>query len=223
VLQNIGQVESVKIITLLDDYAGYETPFYAQHGISLLMEVCSGGVCKRILLDVGQSGTPILHNMGLLDVNPNFIDTIFLSHCHYDHTQGLAEILGAIDKNIPVIGHPSIFRGNYIFDPFVRNIGITEENGSEAIKAAGGQLFLTGETFEIMQHQPHRLREVSGIGETKAEAIAEAFKEQWELRDIILFLSEYGITPNYAVKIYKKYGEKTIATLQENPYRLADI
>ncbi len=78
------------------------------------------------------------------------------------------------------------------------------------------------ETFEIMQHQPHRLREVSGIGEAKAEAIAEAFKEQWELRDIILFLSQYGITPNYAVKIYKKYGEKTIATIQENPYRLAD-
>nr|WP_207755096.1 ATP-dependent RecD-like DNA helicase [Alkaliphilus hydrothermalis] len=78
------------------------------------------------------------------------------------------------------------------------------------------------DTFEIMQHHPHRLKEVSGIGDAKAAAIAEAFKEQWELRDIILFLSEYGITPSYAVKIYKKYGEKTIATLQENPYRLAD-
>jgi 7,8-dihydropterin-6-yl-methyl-4-(beta-D-ribofuranosyl)aminobenzene 5'-phosphate synthase len=148
--QNIGQVESVKITTLLDDYAGYETSFYAQHGISLLVEACSGGVCKRILLDVGQSGKPILHNMELLGIDPVSIDAVFLSHCHYDHTQGLVEILKAVGKGIPVIGHPSIFRENYVLKPFIRNIGITEENGVQAIKAAGGQLFLTGETFEIM-------------------------------------------------------------------------
>ena len=147
---NIGQIESLRIITLLDDYAGYETPFYAQHGISLLLEACSGKVSKRILLDVGQSGKPILHNMKLLDVDPGSIDTVFLSHCHYDHTRGLVEMLKAIDKDIPVIGHPDIFRPNYIFDPFIRNIGITEENGIEKIKTAGGQLFLTAEPFEIM-------------------------------------------------------------------------
>lgn len=148
--KDIGQVESVKIITLLDDYAGYETPFYAQHGISILMEVRSKGDCKRILLDVGQSGAPILYNMELLDVDPSSIDAVFLSHCHYDHTEGLVEILQAIDKDLPVIGHPSMFRENYILSPFLRNIGITEKNGEEAIKAAGGQLFLTGEAFEIM-------------------------------------------------------------------------
>jgi 7,8-dihydropterin-6-yl-methyl-4-(beta-D-ribofuranosyl)aminobenzene 5'-phosphate synthase len=147
---NIGQVESLRIVTLLDDYAGYETPFYAQHGISLLLEACSDKVSNRILLDVGQSGKPILHNMKLLDVDPGSIDTVFLSHCHYDHTRGLVEMLKAIDKDIPVIGHPDIFRPNYIFDPFIRNIGITEENGIEKIKTAGGQLFLAAEPFEIM-------------------------------------------------------------------------
>ncbi|SNS49370.1 exodeoxyribonuclease V alpha subunit [Anaerovirgula multivorans] len=78
------------------------------------------------------------------------------------------------------------------------------------------------EAMEIIQSQPHRLTEVSGIGESKAEAITEAFQEQRELREIILFLSQYGITPNYAVKIYKIYGENTISTIQENPYRLAE-
>lgn len=78
------------------------------------------------------------------------------------------------------------------------------------------------EAMEIIQSQPHRLTEVSGIGESKAEAITEAFQEQRELREIILFLSQYSITPNYAVKIYKIYGENTISTIQENPYRLAE-
>lgn len=148
--KDIDQVDSVRIVTLLDDYAGYETPFYGQHGISILMEVYSKGDCKRILLDVGQSGLPILYNMKLLDVEPSSIDGIFLSHCHYDHTEGLVEMLEAIGKEIPVIGHPSIFRENYILSPFLRNIGITEKNGQEAIKASGGQLFLTGQAFEIM-------------------------------------------------------------------------
>lgn len=78
------------------------------------------------------------------------------------------------------------------------------------------------ETFDIMQYQPLRLKEVPGIGESKATTIADAFKEQRELREIILFLTQYGITPNYAIKIYKKYGEQTIPFLQENPYRLAE-
>lgn len=78
------------------------------------------------------------------------------------------------------------------------------------------------EVMEVIELHPHRLIEVSGIGKTKADTIAEAFQEQRELREIILFLSQYGISPNYAVRIYKTYGEDTISTLQENPYRLAE-
>ncbi len=78
------------------------------------------------------------------------------------------------------------------------------------------------DALEIIQYAPQRLTEVSGIGESKAETIAEAFEEQRELREIILFFSQYGITPSYAVRIYKKYKEMAIAYIQENPYRLAD-
>lgn len=149
-VENLGKVESVRITTLLDDYAGYETSFYAQHGIALLVEATSHGTSKRILLDVGQDSKPILHNMEILGIDPSSIHAVLLSHCHYDHTQGLIGMLKAIGREIPVIGHPSIFRDNYIFAPFLRNIGITEENGISEIKKAGGQLFLTGEPFEIM-------------------------------------------------------------------------
>jgi len=103
---------------------------------------------------------------------------------------------------------------NYLASGVVKGIGkkmaerIIDQFGTDAL--------------EVIQYAPQRLTEVSGIGEAKAQTIAEAFEEQRELREIILFLSEYGITPNYAVRIYKKYKEMTIAYIQENPYRLAD-
>jgi len=78
------------------------------------------------------------------------------------------------------------------------------------------------DALEVIQYAPQRLTEVSGIGEAKAQTIAEAFEEQRELREIILFLSQYGISPSFAIRIYKKYKEMTIAYIQENPYRLAD-
>ncbi|QZY54328.1 SF1B family DNA helicase RecD2 [Crassaminicella profunda] len=78
------------------------------------------------------------------------------------------------------------------------------------------------DTLDMMQYTPHLLTKVSGIGQAKAQKIAESFKEQRELSEIILFLQEYGVTPKYAIKIYKKYKENTIQYIQENPYRLAD-
>lgn len=77
-------------------------------------------------------------------------------------------------------------------------------------------------TLEIMSQKPQKLLDVSGIGQSKLEAIKEAFLEQHELREIILFLNKYGIPTNYGVKVYKKYGGDTIDVIQENPYRLAD-
>ncbi|HHY90972.1 MAG TPA: ATP-dependent RecD-like DNA helicase [Clostridiales bacterium] len=78
------------------------------------------------------------------------------------------------------------------------------------------------ETLNIMQYNPYELTKVEGIGEKKAQAIAEAFQEQRQLSEVMLFLQSYGVTPNKAVQIYKKYGENTIQLVQENPYRLAD-
>ena len=147
----LNQVDSLRITTLVDDYVGHQPRLYAEHGISFLVEISSGKKKKNILFDTGQSGTPLLHNMELLDVDPSSIDAVFLSHCHYDHTGGLVEVLTAIGKNnLPVIGHPAIFRDNYVFDPFIRNIGITEKNGIGALEDRGGQLILIKDPFEIM-------------------------------------------------------------------------
>ncbi len=78
------------------------------------------------------------------------------------------------------------------------------------------------ETLDIIQYKPERLLEIEGIGEKKLEKILDAFEEQDEIRNIMVFLQQYGITANYSMKIYRKYGQDTIAKIKENPYRLAE-
>jgi len=78
------------------------------------------------------------------------------------------------------------------------------------------------DSLEIIEYNPERLKEIEGIGDKKVKKISEAFEEQRELRDIMVFLQQYGITVNYGVKIYKKYGKDTINIISENPYRLSE-
>lgn len=78
------------------------------------------------------------------------------------------------------------------------------------------------DTLEIIQYNPERLKEIEGIGDKKLKKIVEAFEEQGELRDTMVFLQQYGITANYGIRIYKKYGKDTINIISENPYRLAE-
>jgi len=77
-------------------------------------------------------------------------------------------------------------------------------------------------TFDIIEKQPQRLAEIKGINKEKAQSINEAFHQQRELRDVMIFLQNYGITLAYVIKIYKKYKSQTITKIKENPYRLAD-
>ena len=78
------------------------------------------------------------------------------------------------------------------------------------------------DTLDIIQFNPERLKEIEGIGDKKLKKIVEAFEEQGELRNIMVFLQQYGITANYGIKIYKKYGKDTVNIISENPYRLAE-
>ncbi len=77
-------------------------------------------------------------------------------------------------------------------------------------------------TFDILENEPERLTEVSGIGPKKAEAVAEAFQGHREFAKITLYLQQYGIHANYAMKLYKVYGADTIEIIEENPYCMVD-
>lgn len=78
------------------------------------------------------------------------------------------------------------------------------------------------ETFEIIEKSPERLTEISGIGEKTAEKIADAFNQHREFANITLYLQQFGISSNYALKLYQVYGAETITAVEENPYRLVE-
>jgi len=77
-------------------------------------------------------------------------------------------------------------------------------------------------TFEVIEKEPERLAEVKGISEKKAMAISLQFEEKREMRSAMLFLQEYGISNQLAVKIFKAYGAGLYEIVKQNPYQLAE-
>lgn len=77
------------------------------------------------------------------------------------------------------------------------------------------------ETLNILDHDPDRLREVDGIGPYRARLIKRAWAEQQEIKSVMMFLQEHGVSTSLAVKIYKTYGENAIQQVRDDPYRLA--
>ncbi len=107
-------------------------------------------------------------------------------------------------------------------------IGIERYLGSGIIKGVGEVLAkkivkkFKSETLRIIEYEPERLAEISGISERKARAIAVSYAEKREFQEVVIFLSEYGISVNMAMKIYKEYGDKVYEILKGNPYKLAE-
>jgi exodeoxyribonuclease V alpha subunit len=75
--------------------------------------------------------------------------------------------------------------------------------------------------FEIIEQDPGRLREVTGIGPKRADRIIAGWAEQKIIREIMLFLHSNGVGTSRAVRIYKTYGADAVQLISENPYRLA--
>ena len=100
--------------------------------------------------------------------------------------------------------------------------------GSGAIKGIGAALAkrivkkFKADTFRIMEEEPERLAEVKGVSERMAMEISSQVEEKRDMRQAMVFLQQYGISMNLAVKIYQHYGPKMYSVIQENPYQLAD-
>ncbi|WP_297130266.1 SF1B family DNA helicase RecD2 [Terrisporobacter sp.] len=119
-----------------------------------------------------------------------------------------------VQSFIPVT--PSSLEGIYVYLSSGMIHGIGEKMAKRIIDKFGV------DTLDIIQNMPERLTEVEGIGIKKVKQIQESYEENRELRNIIIKLSPYGITPNYCLRIYKKYKEKSIEVINKNPYRLAE-
>jgi len=76
-------------------------------------------------------------------------------------------------------------------------------------------------TLEVIEKKPERLSEVEGIGPKRISMIIKAWVEHKEIKEIMIFLQGHGVSAAYSAKIYKQYGDQSIETVRENPYRLA--
>ncbi len=78
------------------------------------------------------------------------------------------------------------------------------------------------DTLRIMEREPERLLEISGIGKKKLAMISASFNENRSMREILLALAPYGVTVNQAYRMFKVYGDLALTKVQENPYQLID-
>lgn len=76
-------------------------------------------------------------------------------------------------------------------------------------------------TLDVIEGDIGRLAEVEGIGPKRVRMIAQAWEAQKQIKEIMLFLQSHQVSTNLAVKIYKTYGDGSINTVKNDPYRLA--
>ena len=105
--------------------------------------------------------------------------------------------------------------------------GIRKYLGSGLIKGLGpvmaGRIVdkFGKKTLDIIENEIGRLAEIRGIAEKSIARIAKAWEAQKEIRDVMIFLQSHGVSSAYAAKIFKRYGDRSVAVVKQNPYRLA--
>ena len=151
----LQQVDRVEITILVDNVTDMliqgsphakRAPFFkgtemlpslrAEHGFSALIDIYLSKIGHRVLFDTGASGDMVLFNVNRLGVDLSKVETIVLSHGHFDHAGGLMSILKQISKpQISVVLHPDAFLKRWLVLPNGQKIrfrSVEEDKVSEA-------------------------------------------------------------------------------------------
>src|SRR5215469_13280498 len=105
--------------------------------------------------------------------------------------------------------------------------GIRRYLGSGLIKGIGPKMaerivaHFDTDTLRIIEEEPERLIDVPGLGPKRTARITRAWEEQKAIKEVMVFLQGVGVSTSLAVRIYKTYGDRSIAIVQHEPYRLA--
>lgn len=106
--------------------------------------------------------------------------------------------------------------------------GIEKYLGSGLVKGIGPKFAhlivekFGADTIAVIEDDIERLYEVDGIGKKRVELIRDSWEKQKDIKNVMLFLQQYGVSTAYAAKIYRQYGKESIDKVNENPFRLAD-
>lgn len=115
----------------------------AEHGFSALVSVEQAGRERRILFDTGVTPDGLIDNMRRLDIDPRTVETVVLSHGHFDHTTGMDGFIRAVGRaNLPVLIHPEFWTQRRIRLPGRDPLDLPSTS-RRALEDAG---------FEIVEH-----------------------------------------------------------------------
>ena len=105
--------------------------------------------------------------------------------------------------------------------------GIQRYLGSGLIKGIGPVMAdrmvarFGADILRVIEEEPARLIEVDGLGPKRTGMIGAAWEEQKAIKEVMVFLQGVGVSTSLAVRIYKKYGDASVAVVRDEPYRLA--
>ncbi len=100
----------------------------------------------------------------------------------------------------------------YLRSGLIRGIG--QVYARKLVRAFGDKV------LDVIETEPERLREVTGIGQVRAGRITDAWAEQKAVREIMVFLHSHGVGTARAVRVFKTYGSDAVEVITNNPYRL---
>ncbi|MHB8093885.1 MAG: SF1B family DNA helicase RecD2 [Candidatus Aminicenantales bacterium] len=75
-------------------------------------------------------------------------------------------------------------------------------------------------TIDILTREPEALKAVEGVGPVKLKEIRKSWEEHQDIRDLIIFLQEHGVSTGLATKIHRQYGDRSFHVLKKNPYQI---
>lgn len=107
--------------------------------------------------------------------------------------------------------------------------GIKGYLSSRLIKGIGGKTAelivdrFGADTLNVLENEPERLLEIRGVSKAKLEEIIASYNESRTLRDLMLLLAPFQITPTTATKIYDHFGAHSVDILRDNPFELCQI
>ena len=181
-IERFGEARDAVLTVLVDNRADlivestdtvkYHTkrPLLAEHGFAVLIDLPDTNI--RILWDAGITSIALLQNMKSMEIDPATIDSIALSHGHFDHTAGVTDILRGIDvrpkpkewgkdaapeemldwvkeRRIPLILHPAAFRERWSTTENGTRYGPIAPPHRQEWEATGAEIILVDKPYEL--------------------------------------------------------------------------
>ncbi|RZN37107.1 MAG: MBL fold metallo-hydrolase [Methanophagales archaeon ANME-1-THS] len=175
---NVREVDKLEVTVLVDNYtdvlllqstevvkrSGTPPPNLplAEHGLACLLKVKAGSEEHVVLMDAGVSPTCLFHNADVLKIDLSKVESVVLSHGHYDHFGALVEFLNNAPKGIPLILHPDAFYERRLNVPRIgvaglptldeialKKTGVTLRKAREASLLVSNLILVSGEVERV--------------------------------------------------------------------------